>query len=90
MKAADLVIRDAGGDFTLDAEIVARGFGWSARELHEHMRRGLVTSLVERGEGDDEDGWRLSFRCGNRRWRAIVSADGAITEEHVEYTRSPS
>lgn len=84
--ADDIVVADPFGDFTLDAETVARSFGWSARELREHMRRGLVSSLVERGEGEDEGFWRLSLRCGNRRWRAIVAGNGAIVENHVEFT----
>lgn len=85
-----LVLPEAGGDFTLDAELVAKGFGWSARELRDHMRRGLVTSLVERGEGEDHGRWRLSMRCGNRRWRAVVTGDGTIAEQHVEFTRPGS
>lgn len=86
--SGDLVITGAHGDFTIDAEIVAKGFGWAVRDLHHNMRRGLVTSLVERGEGEDVGFWRLSMRCGNRRWQAIVSADGTIAEQRVGYTRT--
>ncbi len=88
--AGDLVITDAHGDFTLDAEIVARGFGWAVQDLRDNMRRGLVASLVERGEGEDDGLWRLSMRCGNRRWQAIISRDGTIAEQHIAYTRNAS
>lgn len=87
MTAGKMVFSDASGDFTLDAAIVTQGFGWSPQELHDHMRRRLVTSMVERGEGEDAGFWRLSICCGNRRWRAVVSPNGTITRQHVEYTR---
>ncbi len=88
MTAGEMVFSDASGDFTLDAAIVAQGFGWSPQELHDHMRCRLLTSLVERGEGKDAGFWRLSMRCGNRRWQAVVAPDGTIARQHVEYTRS--
>lgn len=83
-----LVVSDPSGDFTLDAGLVAEGFGWSVAELHDHMRRGLVSSLVERGEGEDAGLWRLSMRCGNRRWQTIVSQDGVIRHRDVAFTHS--
>lgn len=86
----DLVLAGEQGDFTLDAGIVARAFGFAVEELHDNMRRGLVTSAVERGEGEDEGRWRLSVRCGNRRWQAIVGPDGTIAEQHIGYTRISS
>ena len=58
--------RDDTGEFTLDADILAQRFGWSTDEFHDLMRRHLVTSRIERGEGVDEGRWRLSVRCGNR------------------------
>lgn len=84
----NLVVADADGDFTLDAGLVAAAFGWSPPELRDHMRRGLVTSNVERGEGEDEGTWRLSMRCGNRRWQAVVGRDGAIIGQQMEFTRT--
>lgn len=82
-----LVITEADGDFTLDADLVAKGFGWSSPELRDHMRRGLVTSRVERGEGEDAGTWRLTVQCGNRQWQAIIGRDGSIVGQHVGFTR---
>lgn len=79
------IARDASGAFTIDADMLAERLGRSPRELRELMRRGLVASRVERGEGDDRGRWRLSVRCGNRRWRAIVEADGTIADQHVDF-----
>lgn len=82
---ASPVTLDEGGAFTLDAAMLAERFGWSAQELRELMQRGLVTSLVERGEGEDSGRWRLSVRCGNRRWRAVVEPDGTVVDDDVDF-----
>ncbi|MGV6876733.1 DUF6522 family protein [Pseudochelatococcus sp. B33] len=79
------IVRDASGAFTVDADMLAERLGRSPRELRDLMRRGLVASRVERGEGDDRGRWRLSVRCGNRRWRAIIEADGTIADQHVDF-----
>jgi hypothetical protein len=80
-----IVIRDGGEGFTLDAAALAQIFGWTPEELRERMHRGLVTSLVERGEGSDRGKWRLSVQCGNRRWQAIIGQDGTIAEQHTGF-----
>lgn len=82
-------VRDADGSFVLDAARLAKRFGWSAAELRELMRRGLVTSRVERGEAEDEGRWRLSVRCGNRCWQAVVLADGTVAEEQLDFLPAP-
>jgi len=83
------ILRDASGAFVLDAERIAARFGWSAEEWRDMQRRGLVTSRVERGEGEDQGRWRLSVHCGNRRWFAVVSDDGAVIEEKLDFLPSP-
>lgn len=80
-----LIVKDAAGGFTLDAEMLAEHFGWSPDELREMMKRGLVASRVERGEGDDRGRWRLSVRCGNRQWQAVMEPDGAISNQQVDF-----
>lgn len=83
------VVRDASGAFVIDAERIAARFGWSSAEWLGMQRRGLVTSRVERGEAEDHGRWRLSVHCGNRRWFAIVSEDGAVIEEKLDFLPSP-
>ncbi|SDH44210.1 DUF6522 family protein [Bosea robiniae] len=78
-------VRDADGSFVLDAARLAKRFGWSAEELRDLMRRGLVTSRVERGEAEDEGRWRLSVRCGNRCWQAVVQPDGTVADEQLDF-----
>lgn len=45
--------RDDAGQFLLSAEIIAARFGWRTQTLRDIMRRGRVTSLIERGERKD-------------------------------------
>lgn len=80
---APRMLPDAAGAFTLDAAMLAERFGWSEQALREMMQRGLVSSLVERGEGEDSGRWRLSVRCGNRRWQAVIEADGTMADQHL-------
>ncbi|MCR6499375.1 DUF6522 family protein [Shinella sp. CPCC 101442] len=85
MTAAALTLaRDESGEFLLPADMLAERFGWPTETLHDMMRRGLVSSRVERGEGEDAGRWRLSVRCGNRRWQAIVEADGTVGQQRID------
>lgn len=85
MTAAPLILaRDESGEFLLPAEMLAERFGWPTETLRGMMRRGLVSSRVERGEGEDAGRWRLSVRCGNRRWQAIVESDGSVGQQRIE------
>ena len=84
--AADPLVlhRDEAGEFLLPADMLAARFGWPTQTLKDYMRRGLVASRVERGEGEDAGRWRLSVRCGNRRWQAVVEADGTVGAQRVD------
>lgn len=80
--------RDKGGDFMLDAPLIAGLFGHSVEELRQLTGRGLVSSTVETGEDDDLGTWRLTLRCGNRMWQAIVDAAGTILSQESGFTGS--
>lgn len=65
----------------LDAAFLAARFSISEAQMRGFMARRMVQSRVERGEGEDSGRWRLTIRIGNRIWRGIVSADGALQSE---------
>jgi Family of unknown function (DUF6522) len=75
--------RDSRGDFVLDPDELAAKLGVSATELRRRMKVGLVTSLVETGQGEDAGLCRLTVRCGRAVWRAIVDADGSVIREET-------
>lgn len=75
---------DQAGEFVLPADLLAERFGWPSNVLRDYMRRGLIVSRIERGQGEDLGRWRLSVRCGNRRWQAIIDGDGKISAERFE------
>jgi len=75
--------RDGRGDYVLDAFVLAEKLSIPPQDLRRHMRLGLVTSLVEVGEGADAGLRRLTIRCGAAVWRAVIDADGQILTEEV-------
>src|SRR3954467_10248244 len=52
--------RDQRGDFVLDATALAETLSIPPEDLRRRMRMGLVTSLVEAGEGADAGLRRLT------------------------------
>jgi hypothetical protein len=75
--------RDNRGDFVLDPDELAAKLGVSATELRRSMKVGLVTSLVETGQGEEAGLCRLTVRCGGAVWRAIVDAHGSVIREET-------
>ncbi|MBV6418044.1 MAG: hypothetical protein CMLOHMNK_02824 [Steroidobacteraceae bacterium] len=71
-----------GESFSVDAALVARGFGVTPVLLRSLMRRGKIVSRCERGMGEDAGKHRLTFLYGVRRLRLLVDdAGNVITQE---------
>ena len=73
--------RDQGGDYVLEPTALAEKLSIPPEDLRRRMRLGLVTSLVEAGEGEHAGLRRLTVRCGDEVWRAVIDAAGRIIEE---------
>ena len=73
--------RDQRGDYVLDAAALTEKLSIPPEDLRRRMRLGLVTSLVETGEGEDAGLCRLTVCCGAAVWRAVLDADGQIVGE---------
>jgi hypothetical protein len=78
---------ESGGDFVLDPELLAARFSLSVERFRQFVRAGLVKSTVERGIQADEGRRRLTVRCGNRAWTAIVDADDNVLDENLVVMR---
>ena len=73
--------QDPSGYHVLYATALAEKLSIPPEDLRRRMRLGLVTSLVEAGEGEDAGLRRLTVRCGDEVWRAVLDADDQIVEE---------
>jgi len=73
----------ATGDVTVDAEALAPKLGLAPEALRENMAKGLVTGVVETGEGADRGRTRLTFRYRTRFWRVVIEPDGSLREDPV-------
>ncbi|GMG84023.1 hypothetical protein LNKW23_32370 [Paralimibaculum aggregatum] len=67
-----------GADFTVEAELLAGFFGLEPAAVPRMMRSGAITSRSERGIGEDEGRWRLTFYHGGRALRLVVDAEGTV------------
>ena len=68
------------GSFEVDAEVIATGFELAPTAVPRMMREGRITSVCERGEGEDAGWHRLTFFHEGRRLHLIVGRDGEIIE----------
>lgn len=64
--------------FVVEASALARAFGITEAQVREEMRSGLISSRSEIGEGADEGRWRMTFYRGDRAFRLVVDAEGAV------------
>ena len=68
------------GTVEIDALVIAEGLGIALPLLRKQMRAGKITSLSERGIGDDGGRHRLTFFSEHRRFRVVVDESGAIIQ----------
>ncbi|MBB6357519.1 DUF6522 family protein [Aminobacter aganoensis] len=68
------------GEVLVDAAVIAKGLKLKAEAVQEMMREGCITSLCERGTGEDAGCFRLTFFTDNRRFRLVVNEAGRIIQ----------
>ncbi len=68
------------GMIEVDPATIATGLQVTPDVLREGMRDGLITSLCEKGSGEDVGRWRLTFFSPTRRLRLIVTDAGEILQ----------
>jgi len=83
------VRRDADG-FDVDAELIGEGLKLAPADVVRLLREGGITSRVERGVGEDDGRWRLTFFHESARFRLIVDEDGLVlSRSRVAYDGAP-
>ncbi len=69
------------GQITIDAHDLAPLIGCTPSQVPELMRAGKITSVYERGEGDDAGRFRVSFRYRAARVRFTCLEDGTVVSQ---------
>ena len=67
----------------IDAAVAARAMKFAVEYFVRQMQRGAIKSRVERGVGEDEGRYRLSFRHHDRELTMIVDRDGEIISQEL-------
>lgn len=71
------------GEFCIDATLLGALFGLSPERVPPLMRSREMTGVCERGVGEDDGTFRLSFFYGSRRARLNIDATGAVLARSV-------
>jgi Family of unknown function (DUF6522) len=72
---------DDKGDILLEPDVLATKLSLKPEALRRRMRLGLVTSLIENGEGEHAGLRRITVRCGAHSWQAILDTGGHVVDE---------
>ncbi len=80
--------QDAAGDVTVELGLLAQRFDIPVAALRRLMGQGQLQSRVEIGDGDDAGRRRITLRCGNRIWQAVLDASGQVVSEEVRHVRA--
>lgn len=64
----------------MDGAAVARALNLDVAAFRQLMDAGKITVLCERGTGEDEGTWRVSFYHDGRRARFVLDAQGRILD----------
>lgn len=74
----------------IDATLIAKGLGMHPDALRQAMRQGHVTHTTEKGEGEDEGRFRVTFYALNCRLRLFFNAEGTLLQtSSAAYSRKP-
>ncbi len=74
----------AGGEFKVDAALLAEGFGMAAALVLPALRERRITSLCERGVDEDAGRNRLTFFYGRQRLRLVIDDTGKVLERCID------
>ena len=73
-------VRIGDGVIEIEASVISEGLNLPLPLLREQMRAGRITSVSERGTGEDAGRHRLTFFAEHRRFRVVVDERGAIIQ----------
>jgi hypothetical protein len=86
----DMRIAFDGDDPLVDARLVAQAFSLTPERVMAGLRDGSITTMTERGTGEDAGRWRLTFFHDNCRMRLIVDETGTVLQHsRVDFGETP-
>lgn len=71
------------GEFCIEARLLGDLFKVEPAAIPALVRGGVLTGVCERGMGEDDGKYRLSFFYGSRRVRLNVDAAGTVLRRSV-------
>lgn len=78
------------GDPLVDARLVAQALSLTPERVMAGLRNGSITTLTERGAGEDAGRWRLTFFHENSRLRLVVDETGEILQRsRIDFGETP-
>ena len=67
----------------VEAQLIGNMLNIPEDQVPGHIQNGAITTLLEKGVGEHEGGFRLSFFHHNRRVQIEVDRDGQISNRTV-------
>ena len=78
------------GTIQIDASVLGEGLSLEPSRVPELLRSGVITSRCERGLGEDEGRFRLTFFHAGRRLRLVIDSAGRILQRSsIDYGDRP-
>jgi hypothetical protein len=71
----------AGTPIEIDASVIGAGLGIQPSQVQTQLQEGKISTLCERGIGEDQGRYRVTFYCGKRRFRILIDEVGNVIEE---------
>lgn len=65
----------------IEASAIGDGLGIDPSQVQAQLRQGKISTLCERGIGEDQGRYRVTFYCGKRRFRILIDEMGNVIEE---------
>lgn len=76
--------------FCIDAALLGELLDLPPLDVHALMRGNEITSVCERGEGEHEGQYRLTFFHRNRRVRLDIDGSGRVLRRsRIDYGEAP-
>lgn len=69
------------GAIEIEASVIGGGLGIEPAQVQAQLQEGKISVLCERGIGEDEGRYRVTFYCGKRRFRILIDESGNVIEE---------